>query len=186
MDDRYFICTSRLGLRRLEEQDITDGYLNWINDPDVTKFTDVGFFPQSRSDLLEFYESIKSSNDNLFLGIFWIGTGQHIGNVKLGPINWVHRYSSYSILIGDKDFWGKGICTEVTRAVCHHAFSALNLNRVHLGVVDKNEAAIRSYEKVGFTLEGKSRSYFFVDGEYHDNLNMALLKNEFMMQLDRQ
>ena len=43
-------------------------------------------------------------------------TDKHIGNIKLGPINWIHRYGDISLLIGDKDYWGKGIATEAIRA----------------------------------------------------------------------
>ncbi len=179
MNSQYFLEGSRVGLRALDSSDITGEYESWLNDIEVTKFTDVGVFPESRKALLEYHQSVGSSKSDLFLGIFWKNLNQHIGNVKLGPINWVHRHAAFSILIGDKKFWGRGLCEEVTRLVCDHAFVYLNLNRVHLGVVEKNLAAVRAYEKVGFTVEGKSRDYFWVEGRFHDNINMALLKSEY-------
>ena len=180
MQCKYFLENSAIGLRSLGESDLAEEYFQWLNDDEITRFIDPGFFPNNWKSFRTFYESLKDCPNNIFLGIFWKKNGEHIGNVKLGPINWIHRYAPYSIVIGNKDYWGKGVCTEVTSLVCHHAFESLNLNRVHLGVVDKNISAVKAYEKIGFKVEGVSKKYFWANNEYHDNINMALLREEYI------
>ena len=47
--------------------------------------------------------------------------------------------------------------------------------RVELDVHADNARAIALYEKVGFVREGVARDAVFVDGEYRDAINMAIV-----------
>jgi RimJ/RimL family protein N-acetyltransferase len=42
-----------------------------------------------------------------------------------------------------------------------------------------NSRAVRTYEKAGFTIEGRLRAIGFHDGAFHDGLVMAQLASEF-------
>ena len=35
----------------------------------------------------------------------------HIGNIKLGPIDFIHKNALISYFIGEKKYWGKNITT---------------------------------------------------------------------------
>ena len=77
---------------------------------------------------------------------------RHIGNVKLGPIDWVHRRAMFGIMIGEKEFWGKGAGEEVTRLMVEYGFYRLNLRRIGLVVFEEHRSAVRCYEKIGFKI----------------------------------
>lgn len=47
--------------------------------------------------------------------------------------------------------------------------------RIELGVRADNRPAIALYEKVGFAREGVARHAVFVDGQYFDTINMAVV-----------
>lgn len=49
------------------------------------------------------------------------------------------------------------------------------VSRIELQVYARNEPAIRLYRKFGFEVEGRRRQVIFQDGEYLDDLIMALL-----------
>ena len=49
----------------------------------------------------------------------------------------------------------------------------LNLTRLELEVYTDNDAAIRMYEKFGFSHEGILRQHAFRDGQYVDSAVMA-------------
>jgi RimJ/RimL family protein N-acetyltransferase len=136
-------------LRPLAEEDATDAYAAWLNDPEVNRWLETHSvtLPELRAYIREKRESPHA----LLLGIFWKETGQHIGNVKLEPIDREKREATIGILIGEKAFWGKGVATEATNLATEHAFSALGMRAVTLGVIPENTAAIRVYEKCGFT-----------------------------------
>jgi RimJ/RimL family protein N-acetyltransferase len=91
----------------------------------------------------------------------------------------VHRRATFSILIGDQAFWGRGYGTEATRLMVAYGFKRLNLHRIELGVLEANEYAVRAYLKVGFVEEGRARQYAFVNGRYFDSIWMGLLAETF-------
>lgn len=174
-----YIIGPRVYLRPLERADLNEQYLSWLNDPEIARYLDTRTFPSSMQDLVAFYDEVTRTRDNVILAVIDKKSDQHIGNVKLGPIRWVHRCATFGLLIGDKRFWGKGIGKEVTRLMVEYGFERLNLRRVDLGVHAEHESAIRCYEKVGFKIEGRLREDLFHEGTYKDSLWLGLLKSEY-------
>jgi RimJ/RimL family protein N-acetyltransferase len=166
-------------LRPLERADLNEHYLGWLNDPEVTRYTETGTFPTTAEDLENFYRSVTGSKNDVIFAIVDKKSGRHVGNVKLGPIHWLHRSAILGILIGEKEFWGKGIGLEATHLVVEYGFNRLNLHRIELGVFAEHKAAVRCYEKAGFKVEGRMREDLFHDGEYKDRIWMGLLRSEY-------
>ena len=178
-DKMAFAEGSLVILRPLQRADINERYLSWLNDPEVTRYTETGTFPTTAEDLENYYRSVTGSKNDVMLAVVDKKSGRHIGNVKLGPIQWVHRRATFGILIGEKDFWGKGVGLEATRLMVEYGFQRLNLHRIDLGVFAEHEAAVRCYEQAGFKIEGRMREDLFLDGEYKDRLRMGLLRSEY-------
>jgi len=174
-----FLEGALVSLRPLELSDLNDRYLQWLNDPEVTRYLETGVFPTTRQDLERFYAAVMSSSNNVMLAIIERRSGTHVGNLKLGPINWIDRRTLFGILIGEKDFWGKGIGEESTRLAVGYAFEKLNLNRVGLAVFEEHTSAIRCYEKVGFKVEGCFREEMFREGRYRNRLWMGCLRSDY-------
>lgn len=75
------------------------------------------------------------------------------------------------------DEWqGKGVGRALMQAGIDLADNWLNILRLELEVYADNEAAIRLYEKFGFTREGTLRQHAFRDGQYIDSAVMARLR----------
>jgi len=110
--------------------------------------------------------------------------GRYVGFVGL-RVNDEEQSGRYRIGIENPEYWGRGCGTEVTRLMLRYAFETLNLHRVSLRVAAYNARAIRSYEKAGFRWEGVERDSFFVDGEWHDDVLMAILKQEWERMEER-
>lgn len=66
------------------------------------------------------------------------------------------KKATLGILIGDKNYWGQGLCTEAVKLVVDYAFKNLNLKRVKLVVSPENKAAIQCYLNAGFKIEQKN------------------------------
>lgn len=60
------------------------------------------------------------------------------------------------------------------------AFTHHNLNRVAIGVVEKNINALKFYEKIGFKKEGIQEQGYYYNGEYMDFVMMRILKEEWL------
>jgi RimJ/RimL family protein N-acetyltransferase len=174
-----FITGTQVYLRPLGREDLNGRYRAWLNDPEVMGYMETGIFPSTAEDLERFFREVTGTRNQVIMAVADKKTHQHIGNVKLGPIDWVHRRTTFGILIGEKKFWGKGVGAEATRLIVEYAFGRLNLNRVDLGVYAEHESAVRCYERVGFKIEGRMRQDFFHQGKYKDRLWMGLLRSEY-------
>src|SRR5450631_599216 len=174
-----FVQGSRVCLRPLERQDLNARYLSWLNDPEVTRYMETGTFPTTVRDLEGFYDEVTGSRNQVILAVADKKSGQHIGNVKLGPIHWIHRCATFGIMIGDKKSWGKGVGLEATRLMVEYGFDRLNLRRIDLGVFAEHDAALRCYKEAGFKVEGRLRESLFQDGTYKDRVLMGLLRSEY-------
>lgn len=95
-------------------------------------------------------------------------------------INLVHSEAWVGIGIGEREFWGKGYGTDMMRLALQYAFTELNVHRVSLGLHEYNPRALRSYEKAGFRLEGRTRKDLRREGKRFDSFWMGILREEWL------
>jgi len=105
--------------------------------------------------------------------------GRYIGFAILGKFDEANRSASWRGGIENSQYWGRGYGTEVVQLMLRYAFDTLQLHRVHLRVAAYNVRARRCYEKCGFRVEGIERQSFQVDGEWQDDVLMAILREEW-------
>jgi len=177
-----FVESSRLYFRALQPSDAEGNYLQWMNDSEVTRYLESRYRPESIESLKEFIVKASSSRDNVFCAIVTKHDHRHIGNIKLGPIDWIHRRAEVGLLIGEKDCWGKGYGTEAYRMMCEHAFLTLNLHKVTAGAYVANEGSSKALVRAGFTHEGLRKSHCFFDGDYIDLAIFGFLREDFVRQ----
>jgi [ribosomal protein S5]-alanine N-acetyltransferase len=166
-------------LRSVEPKDLTTQYVEWLNDPDVNRFLETRFAPQSRHTITEFWRQQQECKDSFWFAICLEKKGTHIGNIKLGSINWIHRRAEVSLFLGEKEFWGKGIGLKAVNAICGFAFNSCNLIKVSAGAYSENHASIRLFKKAGFSVEGVYRKEMMLDGRRVDAIRFGLLKEEW-------
>jgi len=155
-------------LRPLMPPDVSDAYLKWMNDPDVNRFLECRTESYTRQDLLQYVEKVTADPDSFLFAIIDQQTNRHIGNIKLGPINRIHRRSSIGIIIGETDYFGKGVGTESVALVTRVAFNELRLHKLTAGCYAPNLAAEKVFLKNGFKIEGRRKSHAWYDGAFVD------------------
>jgi RimJ/RimL family protein N-acetyltransferase len=89
-----------------------------------------------------------------------------------------------TIIIGEKDAWGKGYGTEAGHLLLDYAFNRLGFHRISIGVVGFNKRALRFWESLGFEKEGVERDEYFYDNKYSDGIMMSILENEFRKNIE--
>jgi [ribosomal protein S5]-alanine N-acetyltransferase len=97
--------SSRLCLRALEPSDLNATYLGWLNDPKVNRYLETRFLPQTQEALQAYWQAHRDDPAGPWFAICLAADGRHIGNIKLGPIQWLHRRADLSLLIGDRGSW---------------------------------------------------------------------------------
>lgn len=178
-----FLVGKNLYLRSIEQKDLEGKYFDWLNDYEVTKYLESSFFPNTIEKLQDYLNNVGKSSNDVLLGIIDLETDTHIGNVRIGPINWVHRTAFLGIMIGEKDFWGKGYATDTLKLIVEYAFNRLNLHKISAGVNASNKPSLRAFEKAGLKIEGRRKEELYVDGKYHDGIIMGLTKEDFLARI---
>jgi [ribosomal protein S5]-alanine N-acetyltransferase len=165
----------RLRLREVRTSDASGAYLEWMNDAEVLKYTESRHQSHSKEDLCDYVIKINANPDFVFRAITLGDTGRHIGNIKLGPIDWNHRFGDIGIIIGAKDCWGKNYAVESIRLLADYAFSVLKMHKLTAGCYAVNEAGIKAFIKAGFVREGLRNSQYVCDGRYVDLVYLGLI-----------
>ena len=106
-----------------------------------------------------------------------------IGTTRLSEIDPDSKNARFSIGIFDSRFWNRGLGSEATLLVAKYAFEAANLHRLELRVLDLNERAIACYSRCGFKKEGVVREAAYLDGVWHNDIVMSLLKKNTRVPL---
>ena len=168
-DAKFSFEGPRVTLRIMEDGDATERYAGWINDPEVNRFLG------TKHTTVQGLRDYIAQKDALFFGIF-LKDGTHIGTVKLEPIEHEKNCATIAVMIGDKTCWGKGYAAEAMQLLIDWCFQELKFDEVNLGVIAKNAAAIRAYEKMGFVETKREMAYVQYGDEVHDHVLMALKK----------
>jgi len=82
--------------------------------------------------------------------------GRHIGNCMYYDINEASGECELGIMVGDRNYWGKGYGTDAVRTLLDHIFAATRMKRVYLHTLDWNIRAQKSFEKAGFVPCGRT------------------------------
>ena len=176
LDELSPLHGERIYLREVIESDVDGNYLRWMNDIEVTQYLECRFFPATPEDLRIYVRTIRANRNSLFLAMIVKETGEHVGNIKLGPIDWHHASGDIGLIIGEKAYWGKGIAKEAIKLVVNHAFHTLQLHKVTASCYATNVASIRAFERLGFAREGIRKSQFLSNGHYVDQVMLGLVR----------
>ena len=150
-------------LEVLRLNDVSGSYVEWLNDFEVTKFTEQKYFRHTIESTKTFVSQKDNSEVDLIFGIFFDGT--HIGNIKLGPIDLVHMSAEVSYFIGEKEFWGKGIASKCVEAIVQFAVTELGLKKVNAGYYENNIGSAKVLQKCGFVVEGNRISQIIFENK---------------------
>ena len=172
------IHSPRVILRPISVDD-TDEFYTWGCQSDVTQFSLSAYrYPQSKTDVEQWLASINQDKRTISFGIVEPHNQTLIGFAGIASMSTLNRSGEYFILIGNKEYWGQGLGTEVTKLVARYAFNDIGLHRLSLTAFATNPAAIKAYEKAGFQHEGVLRQSGFRNGTFHDKVMMSLLATE--------
>lgn len=172
---KEILYTSQIYLRPISSVDIDNGWLEWINDNELTKFLVKGKY--TREDLIKYVEDTNSSR---MFAVCLLENDRYIGNARLSKIDWINRRAAYGRLVGVKNLSGRNIGTEILALLAYFAFNVLDLHRIHTGVISKNIASIKSNDKFGAVREGIFRESIYLDGNYEDIVRFGILKKDFI------
>ena len=170
------ILGQKVVLRALEEADMPY-LLDMINDPEM-EYMVVGWsFPNSSNQQKAWFERVDGDNKNLRFAIEY--EGHFVGVSTLVKIDWKNRSADHGIKLHQAAPKGVGIGTDAVYATMKYAFEELQLNRLYGSILDYNVASQKLYAKCGWKAEGLFRQSIFKRNEFHDEIPMAILKEDY-------
>ncbi|MBU3106526.1 GNAT family N-acetyltransferase [Clostridium gasigenes] len=167
-------------LRAYKEEDIEIA-TNFINDEEIKKFLCLGVpFPMTKWEEEAWVKSRKAGADFTYdFAVCDLKDGKYIGGCSINEANIKNKNCTIGIMIGDKDYWSKGYGTDALNILIKFIFEELNMEKVKLSVFGFNERAKACYKKVGFKEEGIFKKEIFRNGKYHDEIRMAIFREEW-------
>ncbi len=167
---------------RIEDQELLRGM---VNDPEIEKMVGGYSYPVSKEQQLNWFNSNDNDSNNLRLIIETEEDGA-IGFANIVNIDWKNRSAFHGIKIANKKFRSRGIGTDTVMSVMKYAFEELQLNRLDGSIIEYNEASRKLYcDKCGWIVEGVKRKSSFKINEYHDELLVGILREEYFELLNR-
>jgi RimJ/RimL family protein N-acetyltransferase len=116
--------------------------------------------PPLRSSFVQYltrYASGYNSQDSIQqFAIKTIAEGRHIGNCAVYNLSAEGSEGELGIIIGDRDYWGKGYGYDALEALLGYMFQGMGLQRVHLATLLDNPRAQRCFARCGFRVTGNT------------------------------
>lgn len=149
------IKTRRLILRDIEIRDITSEYIGWLNNPEVTKYLEVRFVPQTKEKVREYVQSaLEDTRNKMHFGVYDKGGERLVGTVTLPHIDWNHHSADISFVIGNPDASKKGYATEAVHGVIYYVFRECNIVKLWGGYYQDHKSSANVFRNNGFQIEG--------------------------------
>jgi ribosomal-protein-alanine N-acetyltransferase len=176
----------RVQLEPFEDKHLYDpAYYGWLCDKEVVRYI-------GRDELLKGipFEEAKKYVQQLwqneycsFFAVYDTSSGRFIGTAKVNFMSAEgrkHGIADVGIMLGNREFWGRGLSVDVLRVVSGYAFDQLNARKLSAGAFSVNEPVIRAFLRIGFKIDGRARLHLPVGDGYCDHVLMSCFESELI------
>lgn len=171
----------KVALRLVTLEDCTPEYVDWLADPEVNRYLETRFRPQSLESVREFVTNSLDDPSSFLLAICDRADGRHVGNIKIGPIHPHHRFADLSYFVGERSRWGQGLASDAIRVASRIGFERLGLHRLQAGAYEGNTGSCRALLSAGYREEGRFRSQLLSHRGWEDHLWFGLLREDWRL-----
>ncbi len=175
----------RIYLRRLCIEDITDEYVDGLNNPEVNKYLlNVRQYHQTRESVETYVNSNIESANSILFGIFLKETPRPlVGTVHVSGIDFFHYFASIGICLFAKRAWKKGYALQSITMLKEYLFESLGLHYLEAGVYAKNAKAITLFTNAGFSESYRMKDKFRHIDSFEEGISFAAVNQSFDMAL---
>jgi [ribosomal protein S5]-alanine N-acetyltransferase len=174
----------RIYVKILAPEDVTEAYVEWMNDPEINQYLESRFRIQTMNSVCSFVNEMNNSPIDALFGMFLNDSHEHIGNIKIGNINTFHRRAEVGLVIGNRTMWGKGYGAEAIALVTKYGFEELNLNKLTAGMYVENMGSYKAFIKCNWRHVATLKEHCFSHGKYSDEFFVEICRSEYMRGQD--
>lgn len=177
------VSTFKDGKLKLVEplREHADNSLQWTSDSSVIKYMGADFEKPTKEKEIGRIMEIRNNPDeyNWMIEL----NGNIIGNVSINRIKETSqklglKAGNYTILIGDKEYWGKGIAFHVGMKIMKWAFSKGGFETMSARSLKTNTTSIAMLKKLGFEFSGENPHAEKIDGKSTNWQNYIIRKQQ--------
>lgn len=144
-----FVVRDDIVLRSISCDDVTQGYVDGLNDADVRRHLGASNATvQTIETVSSYVDTNAKSLDAILFGVF-VGA-QLCGTVRVHDMNFNRGSAIVGIALFDKSLWGKGIGRAALMEACHIGQARLGLCVLSAIIKSENEASKTIFGKAGF------------------------------------
>lgn len=171
------IKTRRFTLRSIAPEEVDERLFGWLTDDDLMHFLGGGWRTESVETLRESIAKLYDDKSQFILGVYHDG--------RLIGCYWIEGYLRLRTacthhVLGDRDWWGKGVPMECREAILDWLFS-VGFERIEGRPYTTCVRAVRGYIKQGWQVEGVARrATRDRAGRRHDNMLFAMLPEDWV------
>ena len=174
----YRFSSDRVGFRKLNKDDVTQAYPDALNDPEICKYLETRHTKQTIETCRKFISECNLNPSEELYGMYLLSNNHHIGNIKIGYINKIYKVGTISLVLLDKNYFGKGYGFEVLKRMTEFGFLDLKLEKIEAGCISENIASISIFKKVGYLQEGDIKSSIIIDNKRTNYILLGITKSE--------
>ncbi len=148
-DGEEVIRGEKVVIRGKRIEDAPDDYA-WRTDAELAKLDASQSLRMSYRDFVRFSkdELLYSGGTSRRLGIDTFD-GEHIGNCMYYDVDLRRGRAELGIMIGKREYWGKGYGTDAVAALLRHIFTSMSIDLVYLHTLEWNQRARQAFAKSG-------------------------------------
>ena len=144
-----------------------------MNDKKIQRFTEQKYKKHTFKDLKEFIETKEKVKQTFYLE-FLKKNNEHVGNIKLGDINFFHKTGEISYFIGNKENWDKGYASDAISEIIKIA-KKKKIEKDLSYIYKENIGSAKVLEKNKFKLEGILREQLILKNKRTSKLIYGLI-----------
>lgn len=176
---RPLLSDDRILLRPIQLSDL-DPYVNMLEDEEGMRLTGTEE-KFTREQIIDWISTLNTKEGRVDLAIVPHDVGHLVGEIVLNDISTRHRSANFRIAMDAGRYANRGYGSSAMRLLLPWAFEHLNLHRIELSVYSFNPRARHVYERIGFQVEGVSKESHWLDGQFHDSIQMRLFRSELRL-----
>ena len=156
------------------EAHITHEYIEWLNDPQVTKYSNQRFLKHDVDSCNAYFHSFKNT-ENLFFALHLKANDKFIGTMT-SYYSPQHKVVDIGLMIGDRNFWGKGIGRDSWQILMTFMFEIKKVRKVTGGALSTNLGMINIMKKSGMVSDGERIKHELVNNHPVDIQHFSKFK----------
>lgn len=165
----------KLSISILQVEQVTQSYVDWYSNEEVVRYSENQYRKFSFDGQCSYVENCLQNDDVNLYGIFDDTT--HIGNIVISGLSSHHRKAELTYVIGETNYWGKGVASYAIANIIQIAKEEFDLNKLYAGIASGNIGSGKALEKNGFVIEGTRKQHLFYGGNFFDAIDYGLLLN---------